>query len=174
MRVANIPPILQVSVDNDPRYLGEDSDDDDDDDGNDHLLDAPGIAGYIQQDGEVDEEEDEDEDSDPEEADIDDVDSNGLGYDQETQVGEGAGHYNTDPRRSVERFLGVVSTISMPFGTGETGRRLLNQLQAATQLPQRHFEWANDSSQGSVSFYTGDGPFVPGEHLPIGGEPFTT
>ncbi|KAJ3486857.1 hypothetical protein NLG97_g6535 [Lecanicillium saksenae] len=172
-----------VSMDNDPRpplpretieYQHEDEDeydDDDDDDEEEEDEDEPvqmaEIVGHMQ--------DDEEGDSDPEEADIEDhADPNGFGYDQDTQAGEGADHYDSDPRRSVERFLNVVSTIGMPFSSAEANRQFMRQVTRAATHQQGHVEWANGNSQGSVTFFASNGPQGVGEHAQPSLQDFST
>lgn len=152
-----------MNLANDPRRIHDDDSDDSEDDSL-HEPDPPG-----------DHLADEDNDSDPEVADIDEhVDPNGFGLGQSTQIGEGADHFGTQPMQNVERFLNVVSTIGMPFGTGEGNANLMNHLREASQNGGRRVEWANETSQGSVTFYSSAQPLVAGEQAPLGSEPFST
>lgn len=149
-------------MENDPRQAREDDSDDSDDSG-DNSAHIPEIHGNYQDQDEAD-------DSDPEVADIDEhVDPNGFGHGDSTQVGEGADHFDTRPRQSVERFLNVVSTIGMPFTTGENHANLINRFHEASQNGGGRVEWANETSQGSVTFFSPDRPPTP-----FGFEPFST
>ncbi|OAA80856.1 hypothetical protein LEL_00401 [Akanthomyces lecanii RCEF 1005] len=152
-----------VSLENDPRRVH----DDDSDDSEDDSVHDPESHGNHHAD--------EDDDSDPEVADIDEhMDPNGFGVGQSTHVGEDADHFGTLPPQNVERFLNVVSTIGMPFGTGEGNANLMNRLREASQNGGGRVEWANETSQGSVTFYSSNQPLVAGEQAPLGFEPFST
>lgn len=151
-----------VSLENDPRPALED-------DSNDSDADSVHASETYRR------VHDDEGDSDPEVADIDDhVDPNGFGHDQSTQVGEDAEHHDAHPRQSAERFLSIVSNIGMPLREVEGDGALMDRLREASRNGGGRVAWANDTSQGSVTFYTSNATFASGGNAPLGFEPFSS
>ncbi|TQV96609.1 hypothetical protein V2A60_003005 [Cordyceps javanica] len=153
-----------VSLENDPRP-GREDDSDDSDDSDIDPSHSPEFHRNLHED---------EDDSDPEVADIDEhLDPNGFGYDHSTQVGEDANHYDARPEPSVERFLGIVSSIGIPFAAGDGNGNLMDRLREASQNGGGRVEWSNATSQGSVTFYSSNRSAL-GADEPIGFGPFST
>ncbi|KAM3515208.1 hypothetical protein MY11210_001101 [Beauveria gryllotalpidicola] len=155
-----------VSLDNDPRPAHQDdSDDGNDSDNSDDSHYSHEVYVYVPDPQTYRNVRREDE-YDSDRGIHDHVDRNGFGHNHSTRTGQGANHYDANPGPSVERFLNIASDLM----GGD--RNLRERLHEASQNGPGHYEWADETSRGSVRFYASDGRFVAGEHAPPGSDPF--
>lgn len=94
---------------------------------------------------------------DPPEVDIEQyLDPEGV-MELTTEEGEAADRINAEARQSVERFLGVVSTIGLPLRGGPVDEALLRRVQEASETGQRQIHWGSTISGGTITWQTSEG-----------------